>query len=555
MPDPSGPPAGDLRPAATAGHHRGRTVVAGRTFRAVARSAAVWGVIFGGYIASSELAYSSAYPTARSRRQLADAFGGNIGVNALVGPAHVISTVAGFAEWRSIGVLGVVGAVWGLLTATRLLRGEEAAGRWELLLAGRTTRGRATALGLAGLAGGLAVLCAITAVLVVAAGRDHTVGISAGPSVLLAVAVVAGAAMFLAIGALTSQLVDSRRSAAALGAAVLGVAYALRMVADSTAGLGWLRWASPLGWVEEFRPLTGSRPLALLPVVILTVAAGGTAVLLAGRRDLATGTFAVRDAAPARLGLLSGPAGLAVRLVRPVAVGWLVAVTFFSLLIGVVAQSASGAVGGSTAVQQVVVRLGGHGSGAAAEMGLSFLVVVSLMTLVAAGQAAAVREEEAAQRVDHLLVRPVARGRWMAGRLAIAALLLVVYGVLSGVAAWVGAASQHTGVSIAAIVGAGLNTVPPAVFVLGVGALAFGLRPRWTAGVGYGLVAWSFLVEFLGGVVRANHWLLDTSVLFHVAPSPAVGPQVESAAVLCLAGVAAAVVGGVCFRRRDLTGE
>ena len=36
--------------------------------------------------------------------------------------------------------LMVLGAVWGLLTSTRLLRGEEDAGRWELLLAGQTTR-------------------------------------------------------------------------------------------------------------------------------------------------------------------------------------------------------------------------------------------------------------------------------------------------------------------------------------------------------------------------------------------------------------------------------
>jgi ABC-2 type transport system permease protein len=50
------------------------------------------------------------------------------------------------------------------------------------------------------------------------------------------------------------------------------------MVADSGAGPQWLRWATPLGWVEELRPLTGSRPLALLPIAGLTVAAGALAV-------------------------------------------------------------------------------------------------------------------------------------------------------------------------------------------------------------------------------------------------------------------------------------
>ena len=48
----------------------------------------------------------------------------------------------------------LLGAVWGLLTSTRLLRGEEDGGRWELLLAGRTTRRRAAAQALAGLGAG-----------------------------------------------------------------------------------------------------------------------------------------------------------------------------------------------------------------------------------------------------------------------------------------------------------------------------------------------------------------------------------------------------------------
>ena len=47
--------------------------------------------------------------------------------------------------------------------------------------------------------------------------------------------------MFLAIGALTSQLATTRRQANGLAAAVLATAYAIRMVADSTAGLAWLR--------------------------------------------------------------------------------------------------------------------------------------------------------------------------------------------------------------------------------------------------------------------------------------------------------------------------
>ena len=34
-------------------------------------------------------------------------------------------------------------------------------------------------------------------------------------------------------------------------ARVLGISYVIRMVADGTSDGGWLRWASPLGWVEN----------------------------------------------------------------------------------------------------------------------------------------------------------------------------------------------------------------------------------------------------------------------------------------------------------------
>ena len=81
--------------------------------------------------------------------------------------------------------------------------------------------------------------------------------------------------MFLAIGALTSQLSPTRRQANGLAAAVFGVSFLVRMAADTVAGLDWMRWASPLGWVENLHPLTGSQPLALVPILLLTVAAAG----------------------------------------------------------------------------------------------------------------------------------------------------------------------------------------------------------------------------------------------------------------------------------------
>ena len=111
------------------------------------------------------------------------------------------------------------------------------------------------------------MLWALTAAVTVV-GRTglETCDFAAGPALFFALAMVGAAVMFLAVGALTSQLAATRRQAAAYGAAMLGVAYAVRMVADAGVGLDWLRWASPLGWVEELRPLDSAPPLALIPI-------------------------------------------------------------------------------------------------------------------------------------------------------------------------------------------------------------------------------------------------------------------------------------------------
>ncbi len=101
-----------------------------------------------------------------------------------------------------------------------------------------------------------------------------------------------------------------------MAAAVFGVAYLLRVVAYSGTTLRWLRWASPLGWVDELRPLTGSHPLPLVFIAAATAALATPAIILAGRRDLGSSVLPARDTAAARTRLLTGPLGLAFRLNR-----------------------------------------------------------------------------------------------------------------------------------------------------------------------------------------------------------------------------------------------
>lgn len=514
--------------------------------------AALWGAVFGIVVFSSMTGFVTAYPTAADRARVQTLLGANAGIQALLGPARHIDTVAGFTAWRAVGLVMLMGAVWGLLISTRFFRGEEEAGRWEFLVAGQTTRRRAAAQAVIGLSGCLFLQLCVTATIVVLVGLSGDARFGVRASLFLAVALVSSSAVFASVGAVTAQLAPTRRRAASLAAGAFGVAFVLRLVGTAVTGLHWLRWASPLGWIDELHPLTGSQPTALVPIVVFVAVLLSLAVLLAGGRDLGASVLPDRDRAIAHTALLHGHVGLATRLSRGVALGWLVGIGAMGLMLGLIAKTASKSIAGSAALRQILARLGGHRLGAEAYLGFAFLIVATLVALVAASQVNATREEEADGRLDNLLVRPVRRARWLGARIGIALTLIVLCALAAGALSWVGAASQHSGVSFTRLVGAGLNLVPPAVLVLGIGTLVHGVHPRSTATAVYGVVAWSFLVELVGGAVRLNHWLLDTSVLFHIRPAPATDPNVTSAVVLVSLGALAAIIGMTAFERRDI---
>jgi ABC-2 type transport system permease protein len=465
-----------------------------------------------------------------------------------------VNTIGGFVAWRVFGLLIIVGAIWGMLAATRLLRREEDAGRWELFLAGRTTRRQATAQAITGMAVGWLTLWALTAALTAIAGSQPSVGFSVSSSLFYATATTASAAMFLAVGALTSQLAPTRRAANGLAAGFFALCYLIRMVADSGTGLEWMRWVSPLGWVENLRPLTGSQPLALVPVAVLTAAAGGAAVSIAGRRDLGVGMLTRSRSAEPSTRLLGSPVLLIIWLERWVALAWIGGLGALALIFGVVARSAAAGNVGVEAIKQQMSRLGAHPGGAVeAWIGCEFLYLAALLAFAVAGQISAARNEEAEGHLDNLLARRLSRSQWLAGRVAFGVALAVAAGFAASVGGWIGVTAGNSEVGMSAMLQAGLNITVPALFILGVGTLLYGLVPRLAAPLLYGLILWSFLIEIIGSSITSNQWLLDTAVLSHLGPVPAT--SLNWTVIAWLVGLAsvAALVGAAAFSRRDLT--
>lgn len=319
-----------------------KTVIARFVARRTLKSATIWAFIFGCYTASKMVGYAQAAPNEAARAKLAQSFGNNVGLNALLGVPHNLATVSGYAAWNTFSVVTIIGSIWAFLLSTKYFRGEEEAGRSELLLAGQTTARRATADTLVGLGASLCLLFAVVAVLFVVIGKIPSVGLNPRAAVFFSLSVVMGAVVFMAIGAVTSQLMPTRSRAAGLAAAVFGVFFLFRAMAD-VSNAHWLLNVTPLGWIERLRPLTGSQPLWLVPIFGLVAACVAAAIYLAGRRDLGESIFADRDTAPARTGLLNSTFGAALRLTKGSTIGWISAIAlsgvFYGLLTKTVGQA------------------------------------------------------------------------------------------------------------------------------------------------------------------------------------------------------------------------
>src|SRR5581483_9666880 len=250
--------------------------------------ALVWGFVFGVQALTQAKGFSALYPTAASRMKLA---GSLQSYAVLVGPARHTETVAGFVVWKLLVFCAVIAAIWGVRASVGLLRGQEDSGQWEMLLAGPVTKGWATAQALLGLGLALLEMFALTAAFTLLAGSLPGVRFSTAGSLLFAATLVSAGAMFLAIGALASQLRAQHGEANTLAMVVLGGTYLVSMVANSRGSLGWLRWYTPFGWIEEVNPFRDFQPLALVLIATLTAVCAAAAIALAGRRDLLAGVL------------------------------------------------------------------------------------------------------------------------------------------------------------------------------------------------------------------------------------------------------------------------
>lgn len=508
---------------------------------------AVWMVLTTGIILVGVAAAHVTYPTAQDRQERWEqiqsvpmfvVFQGR----AFADTAEALAAQQAFAPGTMVAALGAV------LIVTRGTRGEEAAGRRELL--GGLPLGRH-----AGLAASLVVACAAGAALGVVVGIGLVVsGAPAAGSLAMAGVTALSVWTGAGLAAVAAQLTTGTGLAVCLA---FGTFYLLHLVRGAAATVGgellWLTRMTPQGWWDDLRPFAGERWWTLLGAAAWVVISWAIAFTLAGRRDLGAGLLPQRPGRMHGAGWLRSAGSLVWRLERSALAGWAIAVAAVGAVMGYVGAGAMVEYAPLPWVQAMAAELGVP----PADTFFTYVIFVFVFPIAAYAVFATlrIRREESAGRAELLLSGPAGRSRWVlahAGAAAVfAVVLLAALGLSVGLGSGIGGGQLWT--DLVRFTGLTLSVAPSVWVLVGVTVLAHGLRPRLSAAV-----AWAALGVGIVTEIAVKTGLVPEAVFLVLSPFAHVNPYYRSSlAVYPLLTLLALVLvaGGVwAIRRRDLPG-
>jgi len=501
------------------------------------------------YVVVEVLSYRQTYPDESSRAQVAR-FADDPAVRMLQGVPRAVDTVGGFVVWDAGWFMALIVGIWALLATTRLLRDEEDKGRADVVLATAVHPVRLLLVQL-GVIGAMLLAVAVTVWLSLVA-----LGLDPAASLLFGAGLAGVGASSAAVAAVAAQLFDVRRRAVAVASAALAGMYVLRMIGSSDDSREVVLLLTPFGWMDGLRAFSGERWTGLLPLVLAPTLLVALAVRERGRRDTGGSRFAGHDRHAPRVHLLGNPAAFGWRLGQGVLAAWVVGVAVLSLVFGTLLPSVVDLLEEDEeyvrALEQLGVDLTSPVEGFLALLAVTMALVFALFVSWRIG---ALRAEEGSGRLEHLLVRPVVRWRWltMSALQAVAAAVVVV--VAAGAGVWVGAVVAGAEVSAGQALVPMLTTLPVVVLFTGIAVLSLGAVPRLTIGLPVGLAVLTYLLDLLQTVLDLPSAVMDLSPFRWLPTPPDDSFAPVPALVLVLLGAASAALGIVLFARRDVQGD
>ncbi|MEP7035366.1 MAG: ABC transporter permease [Actinomycetota bacterium] len=505
-----------------------------------------WIVLISVQVVATAGAYESLYPTPQSRSGLGATLGQNTSLRALYGRPFDLASAGGFTAWRIGAFAAAVIGLMSLLAVVRHTRAEEEAGRLELLRSGVVGRHAPLAAALLVTIGANLLLASIVIAGLVAEN------LPVAGALALGLGFAGCGIVFAGVGAITAQISENARPARGMAAAVLGAAYLLRALGDSSDTATWLSWISPVGWVQLTRPFAGERWWVLGLPLVVGLGLIALAAALEARRDFGAG-LRPSPLGPSRASAgLSTATALAWRLQRGSWLAWTIGIAIFAAALGSVANGVLDIFKGNAQLEEMIKRLGGTQSLIDAFFAAILPLLATVVTIHSLQAMLRLRSEETETRVEQVLGTAVTRTQIMGSHLAHAVasppILMTVVGLSAGGAY---ALSVHDASKMWPVLGGALVLVPAMWVFTGVTMALIGMAPERSV-LAWGVLAGCGFLGQLGPILQLPDKVLRISPFANAPTFPGADLEIPPLVVLTLIAIALTGAGINGFRRRDI---
>lgn len=512
--------------------------------------------------------FSSLYPTQLERQLLAETMR-NPAMTAMLGPGYGLDqyTPGAMMAHQMLLFTAVLAGVMNVLLVVRSTRADEQAGRLEMIRSlpvGRLSPPAATMIVMT------ASNVALALIVAVCLGVSGIESIDWAGSFLYGAVLGATGVLFAAVTLLCAQWAPTSRGALGYGFALLGGAYLLRAIGDTSAE--WLSLVSPLGLILRTKVYVDNIWWPVFIVIGISAIIASAAFLLNAVRDLGAGLIPDRpgpehasrwllnplgiggnSAMSAARSAKWAPLGLALRLQRTVLIGW--AVAMFTL--GVSYGSVFGELEAFFDSTEIIRQLLPEQSGVSMTEQFAAMVTTVMAMLGAVPAMLTVfklKREEDIGRTEPLLAGAVSRTQVMGSYIILALLAAVVMPIAANFGLATAAMPvMEDPLPMNTFVGAGLAYVPAIMAMVGLAAVTVGFAPR-LAVIPWIYLIISFFIVYLGPLLQLPEWLGRLSPFGHIPQLPVESFRMIPIAVVGALAVALLITSVVGYRRRDVFG-
>ncbi len=367
--------------------------------------------------------------------------------------------------------------------------------------------------------------------------------------------------LWAGIAAVVAQLVEGARTANGILGSLLGISFIVRGVGDflgevelnGSVSPHWISYFSPLGWLQQVRPLTFPD---WLPVAIMFVVSLGLLALsyrLVTTRDVGSGVLPARPGNLRASRPLKTLEGLVWYLHKNIFIAYLLGSLLMVGIVGALVTEISDIYESSEEMQAVIVAMGGSGDMTAAYLSAMLTMTVLIVVGYAINALEKMKNEEAGGRLENVLATSVSKVKWLGLNVAFVVVAVAfILAVSGGIMALIVNLVSDLDVSTAEYVLAGLSYLPLVLAVIGGYVFLYSLLPRVVSVIAWIYFGFMLFVTWIGPMLGLDEWIMNLSLFEHVPSAPVESIDYGVVGVMTAIGLSLILVGLAIWRRRDL---